>query len=395
MTSIEALDQIKRIGDTSNAVLGSHKAAIEGLTSRVEELETLGDRPAAGVRSAFSAKDNEHKGVFMEWLRNPRDASRINRLSEAQHEMKDVSIGSNPAGGFGLPKEISSKIETRVRQLNPFRNLVRIDQCSSNDYHALVSMGDGTAGWSSETGTRTATLSPTLRDRAPTFGEQYALPTASNWSLADIFFDVQQWLVNETAAEFASQEATAIISGNGSNRPTGILNTTPTAVADDASPMRAATTIEFTSLVGFSPSSPVNINMDALINLVGRVKERYLIESDKVAFCMHRLTLAALRRLKATTAGSYFLEPSLQAGMPASLLGYPVVTCDAVPTIASDAFAVLFGNWARGYVLVDRVGMSIVIDPYSTPGLTRFYVSRRVGGCVLNNDALKVLRIAD
>jgi HK97 family phage major capsid protein len=393
----ETVELLEKMSGSVNEFVKGRGAQIDTLEERVERIEAHGERPHQGADKNFSREDNEHKSVFLEWVRNPRDAVRVNRLSEAQHEIakKDVSIGANAAGGFALPKEISSKIETRVRQLNPFRSLVRVDQCNSNDYHALVSMGDGTSGWSTETGTRSATTSTTLRDRAPTFGELYAYPTASNWSLQDIFFDVQNWLVNDIAADFSSAEATAIVSGSGTARPTGILNTTPTAVGDDASPMRAATTIEFTSLVGFSPTSPVSINIDALINLVSKVKEKYLMESDRIAFCMHRTTLSALRRLKASTAGSYLLEPSVQAGMPASLLGYPVVTCDAMPTIANDNFCVLFGNWARGYLLVDRIGMSIVVDQVTVPGLTKFYVSRRVGGCVLVNDALKVLRIAD
>ena len=130
------------------------------------------------------------------------------------------------------------------------------------------------------------------------------------------------------------------------------------------------------------------------MNLVGQVQERYLIERDSVAFLMHRTTLAALRRLKASTAG-VFMWGSAESAHPETLLGYPVHTCDAVPALAADAFSVLFGNFRRGYLIADRVGIQILVDPYTTPGLTRFYVRKRVGGCVLNNDAIKALRIAD
>jgi HK97 family phage major capsid protein len=365
----------------------------------VELLETNGTRPRAN--DDVSPEDREHKSIFLEWLRSPKDAARSNRLSEAQHEMakKDVTIGSLPGGGYALPKQIRSQIEARVRQLNPFRSLVTVVQAESSDYHALVSLSDNTSGWSSETGTRTATLTPQLRDRVPTHGENYTYVTASNWSLDDLFFNVEEWLVNESAANFASDEATAIISGNGTNRPTGILNTTPVSTADDASPMRAANVIQFTSLVGFSPTSPVSISMDALINLVAQVKERYLLESDGTAFVMHRLTASAIRRLKASTAGSYLWQESPQLGQPATLLGYRATTCDAMPTIANDAFAVLFGNFRRGYILVDitgaRSGMRVIVDQVTVPGQTKFYISRRLGGCILNNDAIKALRIAD
>ena len=361
---------------------------------RIETLEAISDRPRANTEHSYSRDDNEHKGVFIDWVRHPADDRCKSRLAEAQHELskKDVSIGSLPGGGYGLPKEISSQIEHRVRQLNPFRGLVDVVQCSSNDFNYLVSLGDGTSGWSSETGTRSATNAPNLRNIAPTFGELYALPTATNWSLEDLFFDVQQWLVDDISADWAAAEATAIISGDGSNKPTGVLAINPVSTADTASPMRAAGVIQYVPLT--SPTSPVSLTIDSLITLVHTVAERYTMERDRVAFVMHRLSVAALRRLKASTAGSYMWTEA-QEGTPATLLGFPVFTCDGMPVIANDAFSVLFGNWRRAYLLADRSGMAITLDPYSTPGKTRFYARRRVGGRIKNNDALKALRISD
>ena len=382
---------------TNDAKYNELKARLDRSDDQREQQEALADRPRASGASApgLTRDDHEHKSVFLDWVRKPADARCISRISEAQHELakKDVSIGTTTAGGYGLPKEIASQIEVRVRQLNPFRSLVDVVQCSSNDFNYLVSMGDGTSGWSSETGTRSATGSPTLRNVAPTFGELYALPTASNWSLEDLQFNVQQWLVDDISADWSSAEATAIISGNGSNKPTGLLNSNPTSSDDASSPMRSQNVLQY--VPNNSPSSPITLHIDGLIDLVGAVRERYLQESDRVAFCMHRLTAARIRKLKASTAGSYLWEESTQAGQPARLLGYPVVTCDAMPlSTTASAFCVLFGNWRRGYLLADRTGMSITLDPYSTPGQTRFYARRRVGGRIKNNDALKVLKNA-
>jgi HK97 family phage major capsid protein len=269
-----------------------------------------------------------------------------------------------------------------------------VDQCSSNDYKALVSMGDGTTGWVSETGSRAGTNSPTLRERAPTFGEQYAYPTTTEWALDDVFFNVQKWLVDEVAADWASQEATAIISGDGSSKPTGILASSPAANNDDGSPLRAAGVIEYIPLS--NPSSPFTsqIHIDSLIDLVGSVKERYLQETDGVAFVMHRLTAAHLRKLKSSSGGDYMWQESSQAGLPPMLLGYKVLTCDAMPTVGANEHPVLFGNFKRGYLLVDRVGIRVTPNPYSVPGKVSFYVRRRLGGCVLNNDAIKALKVS-
>lgn len=360
---------------------------------RIERLEAGADRPRSSTSSA-TPYQSEYCKTFLDWVRKPHDKVYETRLTEASHDLskKDVSIGTASAGGYAVPEEISRAIESRERQLNPFRSLVRVERCTSNDYKALVSMGDGTTGWVAETGSRSATLSPTLRERAPTFGEQYAYPTTSEWALDDVFFNVQQWLVDEVSSDWASAEATAIVSGNGSARPTGILNTTPVATADDASPVRTAAAIQYVGLQ--SPSSPVTINMDSLIHLAAQIKEKYLVERDACAWVMHRSTLASIRRLKADSAGTY-LWGDLAAEVPETLLGYRVLTTDAMPTIANDNFSVIFGNWRRGYLLVDRVGMRILANPYSSPGMVSYYVRRRVGGCVLNNDALKALRISD
>lgn len=373
------------------------------MRDRLEGMEAVADRPRAGSATSYTREDNEHKSVFLEWLRKPNDPRREGRLSEAQHELqkKDVTIGSSPGGGYGLPKEINNLIETRVRQLNPFRGLVDVISCNTNDFHSLVSMGDGSSGWVAETATRSATAAPTLRDVAPFFGEQYALPTASNWSLADLFFDVQSWLVNDVSADFAASEATAIISGTGTAQPKGLLTVAPTAVADNASPMRAQDVIEFFAMSSSTNTSPLtNLSIDALIDLVGRVRERYLMEADRVAWCMHRTTVARLRKLKGVGSGLFLWEPDVSNGAPGGtagrpmLLGYPVITCDAMPVSALNALPVLFGNWRRGYLLADRVGMSIIVDQVTTPGQTRFYVSRRLGGRIKNNDALKALKVS-
>jgi HK97 family phage major capsid protein len=401
MTSVS--DAIEQIGTNFDVFKKTHISRLDRIEKRLderEEAEAIGDRPRAsgGGDKTYTPEQREHKATFLDWVRRPTDERCKSRIAEAQHELqtKDVSIGTTTAGGFGLPKEIADQIEVRVRQLNPFRGLVDTVTCSSNDFNYLVSMGDGTSGWSSETGSRSATNSPTLRNVAPSFGELYALPTASNWSLEDLAFDVQQWLVDDISADWSSAEATAIISGNGTDKPTGILNSTPSSSGDDSSPMRAQNTIQYVPLTNpGSPFTSTSNYIDSLIDLVSTVKERYLQEKDRCAFVMNRLSVARIRKAKASTGGNYLWEESSQAGQPATLLGYPVLTCDAMGSLTSaNAFPILFGNWRRGYLLADRTSMQLTLDPYSTPGKTRFYARRRVGGRVKNCDAIKALKIA-
>jgi HK97 family phage major capsid protein len=394
--STEILAAVKQLAATSTKVAEHNQKLFDTLQDRIERVEAYADRPTSGTGhgTGESVEQKQYRGEFIAWLRKPHDVVAKQRIAEAIGDLqqKDVTIGTSAAGGYALPKQISSQIEDRVRQLNPIRQLARVDTTSSNDYRALVSMGDGSAGWVAETATRSATLTPTLRERVPTMGELYAYPQASNWALEDLAFNVQDWIVRDVSAEFGSNEATAFLTGNGSARPTGILNTTPVTTSDAASPMRAAGAIQYVGLQSFA--SPATINYDSLVNLVHTVQERYLAEADGVAFVMHRLTLSALQRLKASTAGT-FLWGDMANGTPNTLLGYPVYTCDAMSQPGTDNFIVLFGNWKRGYLIADRAGMQITVDPYTNPGYTRFYVRKRVGGCILNNDAIKALRQSD
>jgi HK97 family phage major capsid protein len=363
----------------------------ESVTERLEALEAQADRPKAG---AASKEEKHHLEAFKAWLRQPRNDATRHALAQAEADFhrdeKTVQTGSGAAGGFAVPAEIDRRIEHRVRQLNPFRRLANVTQIGSGDFAHLIGMGDGASGWAAELGSRLQTTEPTLRERKPTMGTVYSYPWASEESVQDIFFDVADWLVTEASDEFAAEEATAIISGNGTNRPTGFLDITPVSTTDDASPLRAAGALQYI------PGGDAGvITADGLIDLSLSIKERYLADQDSVAFVMSRATLAAIRKLKSSGGGDYLWQPSLAGGTPSTLLGYPVYTCDAMPAVGANAHPIAFGNWRRGYLLVDRTQTRITVDDnISAPGVVKFYVRRRVGGCILNNDALKVLKIA-
>lgn len=325
------IDAVDRIGDAANKVLADHKNHIEALTQRVESIEATSNRPN-GHATQFSRKDAEHRDVFLDWLRAPRDGIKRRAIEEAQHEMlrdkhgtKAVTIASGSSGGYAVPEIIDREVERRVRLLNPFRELVRTVQVGSSDYKQLISKNSASSGWVGEGDSRSETTTSDLIECAPTFGTIYAYPKASEESLQDVFFDVQGWLVEEVADGFSAAEAQAIVSGNGTSKPSGFLNTTPVTTADDASPERAATALQFLPLT----NSPQSLNADDLIELALSVKERYLLDGQSVAWVMRRSTAAIIRKLK-DDQGQFLWQPSLQAGQPNLLLGYPVALTDAM-----------------------------------------------------------------
>jgi HK97 family phage major capsid protein len=360
---------------------------------RLELLETLNDRPKASVQEKARS---EYREEFTALIRSGlSDSERIKNIRELQvkyREVKDVTIGTTTAGGFALPEEISRTVDKLLLKLSPVTNFVKNVTVGTQDYKELISVNEATYAWSTETGTRNATASPTLRERAPTWGELYAYPKASNWSLADIFFNVEQWLTESIAEGFAVGLATAIWSGDGSGKPTGMTNTAPATNDDYASPMRAHGAYEYIPITG--PSSPFTTSgatPDSIVDLVYKLNPRY---RGNARFAMNTVTQGHVRKLKDSN-GQYLWQPSMQAGQPDRLLGYELFTWEDMgnPT-ASGAFPVAFGDFNKAYTLATRTGMEVLRDPFTTKGYTAFYVSRRFGGIVTNNDALKLLKVS-
>jgi HK97 family phage major capsid protein len=204
--------------------------------------------------------------------------------------------------------------------------------------------------------------------------------------LDDVFFDVGAWLADSVAREFARQTGIAVISGNGTSKPTGLLNTAPVSTADFASPERSANALQFITS-DLTPGG-VGIVPDALLDLVHTVHSAYRANGT---FAMNSLTAAAIRKLKDTT-GQYIWQQGLIDGQPDRLLGYRVAIWEDVPDIGANNFPVIFGDFMRGYMLVDRTDIRITKDPYTTPGFVKYYVRRRLGGITWDNHALKVLQ---
>jgi HK97 family phage major capsid protein len=355
---------------------------------RLELLEALNDRPKATIKDKINS---EHKDNLIKWVRSGGiDTSVVEsqkQLEQKAREIKDVTIGTTTAGGFALPEEISRSIDKLLLKTSPILQYVKVVPTGSQDYKELISVNTASYAWSSETGTRSATTTPVLREHAPTWGELYAYPQASNWSLQDLFFNVEEWLMDSIVEGESVGISQAIFNGNGSSRPTGMTNTAPATNDDYASPERKQYSYEYVPIA--SPSSPFTssgITADTIINLVYQLNSRYRANAR---FAANTLTQGHLRKLKDSN-GQYLWQPSLQAGQPDRLLGYELFTWEELgnPT-TSAAFPVAFGDFNKAYTLALRNGMMLIRDSVTTPGYTKFYSARRIGGIPTNNNAVK------
>ena len=381
----QKLSRIEADIKAANKIKDEFLAEQKFLRERVEELEAK--RMSPGFTAAEKLQ-NEYKAAFDEWVRSRgtdvnAEQKMVALQRKAATEYKDITIGSPSGGGYSVPEEISRSIEKHELKIGSPRSFVKVVRAGTSDYKELLAINGATSGWVGESGTRSATNTPTLREIAPTHGELYAYPQVSEWALDDIYFNVDVWLTESVGEQFALAESVAVLSGDGSNKPTGMLNSAPTAVSDEAA-TRAAAVYEFVANV----DAAFAIKADALIDLQYRVNSAY---QANARWTMNSVTAGAVRKLKDTT-GQYLWQPSLIVGQPDTLLGKPVTIWEQMANPGANAHPIAYGDFSRGYVLADRVGMRITRDNVTNVGFVRFYVRRREGGIVLNNNAIKFLK---
>jgi HK97 family phage major capsid protein len=203
--------------------------------------------------------------------------------------------------------------------------------------------------------------------------------------LDDAAFDLESWLADEIAIEFARAEGAAFINGTGADQPKGFL-AAPTSAEMDAA--RAFGTLQYVvsgDAAGFDTAPELK-----LIDLVHSLKAGH---RQGASWVMNSATLAEVRKLKAAD-GSFLWQPGLMEGQPNRLLGYPVVEAEDMPDIAANALPIAFGNFRAGYLIAERTATSILRDPFTNKPFVHFYATKRIGGQVLDSDAIKLLKIS-
>lgn len=356
--------------------------AQKALENRLAEVETKANRPGAAKEKAT----DEYKSAFIEFIRNPTNPAMQQKMYELQAKATDVRTSTNASGGFALPEQIALEIARQVQDISPIRNISRVVQVGTSDYKELVDLGGFGTEWVGETDTRNQTNTPNLGEVAPTFGELAAKPEATRHSLEDLFFNVESWLTTSAVEAFAIAEGTAFVSGNGTNKPTGFLGgPTPVTTADAS---RAFGTLQYvaTGQAAALATAPY----DTFADLAFTLKAGY---RSNARWVMNSLTMAALAKVK-DSEGRPLLQASVADGVPDRIMGYGVTVAEDMPAIAANAFPVAFGDFSRGYLIADRVGMGIVRDEVTKPGYIRYIMFKRVGGKLKDTNAIKLLKIA-
>ena len=387
MRSFEAL---KAVNDEQLAAMARRDVLLEekaaridaALTRKLDELNLKAARPRLGgegaSRGARSADAIEHKAAFESYVRCGESAG-LRAL-----ETKALSVGSNPDGGYLVPEEVETVIGARLASISPIRAISSVRTVSGNVYKKPFMTSGPAVGWVGETDAPATTASPTLAELSFPAMELYAMPAATATLLEDSAVNIDQWLAAEVEMAFATQEGAAFVNGDGTNKPTGFLH--QTIVAESAWAWGKLGYIATGVAGAFDSSAPT----DALIDLVYALKAGY---RQNGTFVMNRRTQSAIRKLK-DDDGQYLWQPPAQGGGRSTLMNFPVVEAEDMPDIAANAYAIAFGDFARGYLVVDRAGVRVLRDPYSAKPYVLSYTTKRVGGGVQDFDAIKLLKFA-
>ncbi|MGQ0589349.1 MAG: phage major capsid protein [Sphingosinicella sp.] len=362
--SFEALER----EDEDVAALREEVAALK---SRVEA------QAVAAARPALSGAKSEASPFVERYLR---------KGLEAGVELKAFSGASEAAGGYAVPEELDAAIERTLTAISPIRAIANVVKVGSAGYRKLVTTGGTPSGWVAETAARPETDTPDFAEVAPPFGELYANPAASQAMLDDAAFDVEAWLASEIATEFARAEGAAFVSGNGTNRPKGFL-AAPNSIQVDS--IRPFGTLQFLS-TGVDGGFPASAPQDTLIDLVQALRAPY---RQGAVFVMNSATAARIRKFR-TDDGAFLWQPGLAAGQPDTLLGYPVVEAEDMPDAAAGSLSIAFGNFRAGYLIAERAETAILRDPFTNKPFVHFYATKRVGGQVMNSEAIKLLKFS-
>lgn len=377
---------VERVADTFSAHkerneqrFASLEKGLDGIMEQVGAMRLGGGvHPGAGIR-----------GIGGNDFSIPRDVASDFHAALRGMPSAAMSTQSGPDGGFTVSPVVDGMLDGLVRDISPMRQLARVVTIiEGGSWKKIIGRsGTGTA-WTGEEDTRADTGSPQLGEIEILPREIYALPALTNAVIEDSGFDLNAFLAEDVAGEFALGEGAAFVSGNGVKRPLGFLSV-PVATTKDAT--RAFGTLQYvaTGVDGaFASSNPA----DKLYDLLAALRPSYRT-GDGVAWMMNSTTANIVRKFK-DGQGNYLWTNSITAGQPDRLLGYPVAINEAMPDIASGSYSVAFGNWRRGYAIVDKPGLRLIVDRVTLKGWTKMYFSKRVGGGVVDSNAIKLLKFA-
>jgi HK97 family phage major capsid protein len=356
--------------DVKHEELRTQYAAME---AKLNDLEMFESQAADQGESKESI---EHAKLFVDFLRNGMEAKSAEAKRIVELQTKSMFAGSDPDGGYAISRPMSNMIQTAKRDATPFRMNADSVGTSTDSFRYMIDIGDASAGWVSERASRSKTSTPQLEEGMIMVHEMYANPAVTQTLLDDAAFNVESWLANKIVEKFGDMESNAFLKGTGVGQPRGILT--------------YAAGTSWKQIEQINSGGATTITADQLITLQDALKEQY---AGNAKFYMNRKTVSKVRQLKAHD-NQYIWQPGLVAGAPTTLLGDPIEKMNYMPTIEAGSLSVMYGDLKQAYLIVDRFAIRVLRDPYSETPFVLFKTNARVGGDVVNFEAVKLMKTA-
>lgn len=335
---------------------------------------------AADRGKAFTPIDAEgydaYKSAHDHWMREGKE-------NLSPEEVKTLSAGSDPDGGYFVTPDISGRIVTKVYETSAMRQIASSQTISTDSLEGIEDLGEAGAGYAGETSQGSDTTTPQIGKWSIPVYWIDTEPKATQQLLDDAAVNVEAWLSGKVSDKFGRFEEAEFVAGSG-GKIRGI--TSYTTAADSGS---GVTWGQLGHVVtGVSSDFPASNPADKLLDVMGALKNAYL---PNARWLTRRTVITKIRKFKDGT-GNYIWQPSFVMGQPETIWGHPVSRAEDMPALANGSLSMAFGDFAQGYQIVDRQGIRVLRDPYTSKPFVKFYTTKRTGGGVVNFEAVKFLK---
>ena len=309
----------------------------------------------------------------------------VARRVAAEPELKSLVVNSDTNGGYLVMPEFGGVIKTYAYETSPIRQLASTTTIGTDTLEYVLDNDTNTSSWVGETAARNNTTTPAFAKLDIYVNELASNPAVTQKLLDDAMFDVEAWLAGKVAEEFGRKEATAFVSGTGVFQPKGFLSYAASGASTQA-------TVNAQQIEQVNTGDPANFTYTGLVNLQNALKEVY---QPNAVFLFRRASNANLMQIKDGIGRPIFnMVFDKNVGLQPTLMGQPCYYAADVPAIAANALAMAYGDFRKGYQIVDRAGIRILRDPYTNKPYINFYTPKRVGGAVVNCEAIKIQKMA-
>lgn len=353
------------------------------LQQQEERLTMLDRKSITRARPALSHAADDgvpHRKALDAYLRLGDDTG----LRGLVLEGKGLNEAVAAEGGYLVDPQTADTIRSTLASTASIRAIANVVNVEATSFDVLIDHTDVGSGWATESASVAESDTPQIERISIPLNELSAMPKASQRLLDDSAFDIEGWLAGRIAHKFARAEASAFISGDGVDKPTGFLSHPAVAEAS-----WSWGSLGYVATGADGDFAATNAS-DAIVDLV------YALDADyraNATFVMNSKTAGAVRKMK-DADGRFLWSDGLAAGEPARLMGYAVLIAEDMPDIGSGSYALAFGDFRAGYTVAERPDLRVLRDPFSAKPHVLFYATKRVGGDVSDFAAIKLLKFA-